>query len=51
MWLAENERAKFWLNMLTELKSRGLNDILIACVDDLKVFPDAISMVYQEASI
>lgn len=33
MWLAENEGAKFWLNMLTELKNRGLNDILIACVD------------------
>ena len=33
MWLAENEGAKFWLNVLTELKNRGLNDILIACVD------------------
>ena len=32
MWLAENEGAKFWLNVLTELKNRGLNDILIACV-------------------
>ncbi|VFT72180.1 IS1414, transposase [Escherichia coli] len=36
MWLAENEGAKFWLNVLTELKNRGLNDILIACVDGLK---------------
>lgn len=42
MWLAENEGAKFWLNVLTELKNRGLNDILIACVDGLKGFPDAI---------
>lgn len=33
MWLAENEGAKFWLNVLTELKNRSLNDILIACVD------------------
>ena len=43
MWLAENEGAKFWLNVLTELKNRGLNDILIACVDGLKGFPDAIN--------
>ncbi len=41
MWLAENEGAKFWLNVLTELKNRGLNDILIACVDGLKGFPEA----------
>jgi putative transposase len=33
MWLAENEGAKFWLSVLTELKNRGLQDILIACVD------------------
>lgn len=39
MWLAENEGAKFWLNVLTELKNRGLNDILIACVDGLKALP------------
>ncbi len=38
MWLAENEGAKFWLNVLTEPKNRGLNDILIACVDGLKRF-------------
>ncbi len=43
MWLAENEGAKFWLSVLTELKNRGLNDILIACVDGLKGFPDAIN--------
>lgn len=51
MWLAENEGAKFWLNVLTELKNRGLNDILIAYVDGLKGFPDAINAVYPEASI
>ncbi|MFK5057809.1 IS256 family transposase, partial [Klebsiella pneumoniae] len=51
MWLAENEGAKFWLNVLTELKNRGLNDILIACVDGLKGFPDAINAVYPEARI
>lgn len=51
MWLAENEGAKFWLNVLTELKNRGLNDILIACVDGLKGFPDAINTVYPDARI
>lgn len=51
MWLAENEGAKFWLNVLTELKNRGLNDILIACVDGLKGFLDAINAVYPEARI
>ncbi len=51
IWLAENEGAKFWLSVLTELKNRGLNDILIACVDGLKGFPDAINTVYPEARI
>ncbi|MCZ5252194.1 transposase [Escherichia coli] len=51
MWLTENEGAKFWLNVLTELKNRGLNDILIACVDGLKGFPDAINTVYPKARI
>ncbi len=43
--------SKFWLNVLTELKNRGLNDILITCVDSLKGFPDAINTVYPEARI
>ena len=51
MWLTENEGAKFWLNVLTELKNRGLNDILIACVDGLKGFPNAINTVYPEVRI
>lgn len=51
MWLAENEGAKFWLSVLTELKSRGLQDILIACVDGLKGFPDAINSVYPQTHI
>lgn len=51
IWLAENEGANFWLNVLTELKNRGLNDILIACVGGLKGFPDAINTVYPEARI
>lgn len=51
MWLAENEGAKFWLSVLTELKNRGLQDILIACVDGLKGFPDAINSVYLQTHI
>jgi transposase-like protein len=51
MWLAENEGAKFWLSVLTELQNRGLQDILIACVDGLKGFPDAINAVYPETHI
>lgn len=51
MWLAENEGAKFWLSVLTELKNRGLKDILTACVDGLKGFPDAINAVYPQTRI
>ena len=51
MWISENEGAKFWLNVLTELQNRGLNDILIACVDGLKGFPEAINAVYPKAQI
>ena len=51
MWIAENEGAKFWLNVLTELKNRGLQDILIACVDGLKGFPDAINSVYPQTHV
>lgn len=51
MWLAENECEKFWLSVLTELKTRGLQDILIACVDGLKGFPDAINSVFPQTHI
>jgi putative transposase len=51
MWLSENEGAKFWLNVLTELETRGVKDILIACVDGLKGFPDAINTVYPDTHI
>lgn len=51
MWIAENEGAKFWLNVLTELNQRGVEDILIACVDGLKGFPDAINAVFPETHI
>ncbi len=39
MWTKENESAKFWLSVLNSLKNRGLEDILIACVDGLKQIP------------
>ncbi len=48
MWISENEGAKFWLNVLTELQNRGVKDILIACIDGLKGFPDAINTVYPD---
>lgn len=51
LWLAENEGAKFWLGVLTELQNRGVKDILIACVDGLKGFPDAINAVYPHTQI
>lgn len=51
LWLSENEGAKFWLNVLTELQNRGVKDILIACVDGLKGFPDAINTVYPDTQI
>lgn len=51
MWLAETEGAKFWLSVLTELKNRGLEDILIACVDGLKGFPEAIAAEYPQTKV
>jgi len=51
LWFAENEVAKFWLNVLTELQNSGIEDILIACVDGLKGFPDAIHTVHPEIHI
>ena len=51
LWLAETEGAKFWLSVLTELKTRGVQDILIAYVDGLKGFPEAIQVEYPQAKI
>lgn len=51
LWLSENEGAKFWLSILTELQNRGLKDIFIACVDGLKGFPEAINTVYPNTKI
>jgi transposase-like protein len=53
LWIgeAENEGAKFWLKVLTDLKNRGLKDILIACCDGLKGFPQAIEAVYPQTQV
>ena len=51
LWISENEGAKFWLHTLTELQNRGVKDILIACVDGLKGFPEAIQTVFPKTKI
>ncbi len=51
IWLSENEGAKFWLSVLTELQNRGLQHILIACLDGLSGFPEAINTAYPQARI
>lgn len=48
IWLGESEGAHFWLSVLTELKARGVRDILIACVDGLKGFPEAIESAFPK---
>jgi len=48
MWLAETESASFWMSVLTDLKARGVDDILIACTDNLKGFTDAIKGVFPQ---
>lgn len=50
MWVSPNEGAKFWLNVLTELKNRGIQDILFACVDGLVGFVEAIETVYPKTT-
>jgi putative transposase len=51
MWVVENEGAKFWLSVLTELKNRGVKDIFIACVDGLTGFPEAITGVFAQTKV
>jgi putative transposase len=51
MWIGENESAKFWLSVLNELKNRGVQDILITCVDNLTGFSQAISACYPQTEI
>jgi putative transposase len=51
LWLGQNEGAKFWLGCLTDLKSRGLSDIFVACVDGLTGFPEAIRAAYPQTKV
>ncbi len=51
LWLAENEGAKFWLHVLTDLKNRGLSDIFVACIDGLAGFPEAIRAAYPQTKV
>jgi putative transposase len=51
MWTSETEGAKFWLSVVTELRNRGVKDILVACVDGLKGFPEAIEAVFPQTDV
>lgn len=51
IWAAENEGAKFWMQVITELKNRGVQDVFIACVDGLKGFPEAIEVIYPKTQV
>ena len=51
MWFQANEGAKFWMQVLNDLKQRGVRDILICCVDGLKGFPEAIEAIYPQTTV
>ena len=51
IWAADTEGAKFWMQVITELKNRGVQDIFIACVDGLKGFPEAIEAIFPETQL
>ncbi|GMU25604.1 IS256 family transposase [Patescibacteria group bacterium] len=51
IWVGESEGAKFWMHVLSDMKNRGVDDILIACVDGLKGFPEAIKAVFPHADV
>jgi putative transposase len=51
MWFQENEGAKFWMQVLSDLKRRGVRDILICCVDGLKGFPEAIEAIFPQTTV
>jgi transposase-like protein len=51
LWISENEGAKFWMGVLNELKNRGVEDILIACMDGLTGFPEALRAVYPQTRV
>jgi putative transposase len=51
LWIAQSEGSKFWLSIFNELKSRGVKDCFIACVDGLKGLPEAIEAVFPDAQV
>ncbi len=51
LWIGDNEGSKFWLGVLTELRNRGVEDILLAAVDGLRGFPEAINVVYPRTQV
>ena len=51
LWIADNEGAKFWLSVMNELKNRGVQDVLIAVVDGLRGFPEAITAAFPDAAV
>jgi putative transposase len=51
MWFQESEGAKFWMQVLSELKHRGVTDILICCVDGLTGFPEAIEAIFPQTTV
>ena len=51
MWFQETEGAKFWMQVLTDLSTRGVQDILICCVDGLKGFPEAIEAIFPKTTV
>ena len=51
MWFQETEGAKFWMQVLSELKQRGVSDILLCCVDGLRGFPEAIEAIYPATTV
>src|SRR5260370_22275681 len=51
MWMSENEGAKFWLSVFTELQNRGMKDCFIACVDGLSGLPEAIETVFPQTRV
>jgi transposase-like protein len=51
LWIAQSEGAKFWMGVLTEIKNRGVHDILIACMDGLSGFPEAVRAVFPQTRV
>lgn len=51
IWISKNEGAKFWMQVVTELKNRGVEKIYVACVDGLKGFTEAINSVFPDTTV